>query len=68
MGGLSVAMVRNPATGELAIRSDSRTYPDDKINELLTSSGDAIYEVCGIDEKWFLQSVCRFLLVRVLIK
>ena len=43
-GGLSVAMIRNPATGELAIRSDSRTYPDDKISELLTS----IY-----DEKWF---------------
>ena len=52
-GGLSVAMVRNPATGELAIRSDSRTYPDDKINELLTSSGDATYEVCIYDEKWF---------------
>ena len=52
-GGLSVAMVRNPATGELAIRSDSRTYPDDKISELLTSSGDATYEVCIYDDKWF---------------
>ena len=50
---LGAAMIRNPATGELAIRSDSRTYPDDKISELLTSRSDATYEVCIYDEKWF---------------